>query len=147
MPIAVKDLSKSSTKWAERASGASTEFAENAAANAETWARNTQAAEGNYRQAISGGNVAARFARGVAKAASGGKFARKIRAVGQSRYSEGVSQGKEDWRIGFEPFQQAIAGVSLPARKPRGDAGNIERVKAVTTTLNAKRLAVLASGG
>ena len=147
MAIAVKDLSKSSEKWGSRASSASSEFAEQAAANAETWARNTQASEGNYRQAISGGNVAARFARGVAKAASQGKFAKKIRAVGQSRYSEGVSQGKEDWRIGFEPYQQAIAGVALPARKPRGDAGNLERVKAITTTLNAKRLAVLASGG
>jgi len=147
MAIVVKDLGKSSQKWGDRASSAATEFAENAAASADIWGRNTQAAEGNYRQAISGSNVAARFARGVGKAASSGKFARKIRAVGQSRFSEGVSAGKEDWRAGFEPYQQALANVSLPARKPRGDAGNLERVKAITTTLNAKRLAVLATGG
>ena len=147
MTIVVKDLAKSSQKWGDRAASAATEFATNAAAAADIWGRNTQAAEGNYRQAISTGNVAIRFARGVGKAAAAGKFANKIRAVGQGRYSEGVSAGKGDWQTGFEPYQQALANVTLPARKPRGDVGNLDRVKAVTSTLNAKRLAVLATGG
>lgn len=147
MGLLVKDLAVSSTKWSERASGAADEYAKNASASQDTWGRNTQAAEANYRAGISAGNIGTRFARGVAKALAAGKYSRKIDAVGGSRFSSGVQGASQDWSTGFAPYHTALQGISLPARRPRGDAANIQRVAAIASTLHARRLAMLGSGG
>ena len=143
MAIKVKDLAVSGVKWGERAAGASGEYATNAAAAESEWGRATQAAESNYRAGISQANIGTRFARGVAKALSAGRFSKKINAVGASRFSAGVTGATDDWATGFGPYHAALQAVALPPRRPRGDAANIARVSAVTTTLHAKRLALL----
>ena len=146
MGLDVKDLSTSAQKWSNRASGAASEFAERAQGAAELWGRNTAAAQDNYRQAVTAGNIAARFARGVQKAAASGKFARKLAAVGAGRYSEGVGVAQADWSAGFEPYHGVLRTITLPSRAPRGDVRNYERVKTIGTALNAKRLAGLGGG-
>jgi len=143
--IRVKDLSQSANKWAANAGNAAAEFAQNAQAAAETWAANTAAAANNYHQAVSASAVKDRFRRGVQRAGAA-KFSRKIAAVAQSRYSTGVSEGLDDWRTGFEPYASTLAGLTLPARRPRGDVANLQRVAAVASALNARRLALLGSG-
>lgn len=145
MPQAVKDLATSGVKWSSRASSASTEFETNALAAADKWAKNAQAAMDNYRAGISAANIATRFARGVQQAATANKFARKLAAVGSSRYSTGVQGAAQDWQTGFGPYHSVLQAVALPPRKPRGDAGNYERVKAVGQALNARRIAMLGS--
>ena len=72
---AVKDLTSAAQKWSRNAGAAATEFAANAQGAADKWGRNTQASGGNFRQAISAGNIQAKFERGVSKAAQLGKFA------------------------------------------------------------------------
>ena len=147
MAITVKDLTASSAKWSERASSASDEYAKNAVASQDAWGRNTQASEANYRAGISQANIGTRFARGVARALAAGKYARKIEAVGGSRFATGVQGAGGDWSTGFGPYHTALQGISLPARRPRGDAANIQRVAAIASTLHARRLALLGSGG
>ena len=147
MPIEVRDLARSSEKWSARASGAASEFAERAQSAADKWGRNTAAAQDNFRQAITQANIASRFARGVQRAATSGKFARKLAAVGAGRYSEGVGVAQADWSAGFEPYHGVLRTLTLPPRAPRGDVRNYERVKAIGTALNAKRLAQLGGGG
>jgi hypothetical protein len=140
---AVKDLTSAAQKWSRNAGAAATEFAANAQGAADKWGRNTQASGGNFRQAISAGNIQAKFERGVSKAAQLGKFARKLASVGAGRYSEGVGGAQQDWSTGFEPYHGVLQTISLPPRAPRGDARNYERVKAVGQALNAKRIAGL----
>lgn len=147
MAIQVKDLTVSSGKWSNRAAGAADEYAKNASAAQDVWGRNTQAAEANYRAGISVGNIGTRFARGVAKALASGKYAKKIDAVGGTRFSTGVQGAQDEWSAGFAPYHTALQGISLPARRPRGDAANIQRVAAIASTLHARRLAMLGSGG
>lgn len=147
MALSVKDLAASAGKWATRASGASSEFQTAAVAAADKWARNAQSAQSNFRQGIAAGNIDVRFARGIARAAQLNKFARKLQAYGSGRYSQGVSEAEGDWSSGFGPYHQVLTGLALPARKPRGDAGNYERVRAVGSALNAKRIAMLGAGG
>lgn len=139
----IKDLTSSAQKWSRNAGAASTEFAANAQANADKWGRNTQASGGNFRQAISAGNIQAKFERGVARAAQLGRFARKLAAVGAGRFAEGVGTAQQDWSTGFEPYHGVLQTVTLPPRAPRGDARNYERVKAIGSALNAKRIAGL----
>ena len=142
MAIRVKDLASSANKWNNNASSASAEYAANAVAAGAEWATNTAQAATTYGQAVTSGNIVERFRRGVQKAGAE-KYTRKIASLGAGRYSTGVADAQDDWEAGFQPYHQVISGLSLPARRPRGDAGNIDRVRAVTTALHARRIANL----
>ena len=146
MAIPVKPIDASTTKYADNAARAATEFAVNAEAAADEWARKTGAAVDTFGQAITAPGIKNRFRAGVAKAGAA-KFARKIRDVAKDRYGPGVTAGKDDYKAGAEPYYTTIAGLTLTARKPRGDPGNYDRVNQVGKALNAKRMAMLSSGG
>lgn len=142
MALKVPSASAAAEKLALRASAASGEYATGAKAAGETWVTNTQAAKGSFQQGISAGNIAERFARGVAKAGAA-KYVRKITDVGMGRFAAGVAAGKQDYLTNVEPFFATIAGLTLSARQPRGSAANIQRVSEVAMALNARRLAML----
>lgn len=149
MPLKVKPIEASTTKWSENAGRAAEAFAAEAEASADIWARNTAAAANTYGSAISAPGIKERFRRGVARAGAA-KFARKIRDVGRDRFAPGISAAVSDYKTGVEPYFSTLAALTLTARKPRGDPGNIRRVEEVTKALNAKRLALLgvtAGGG
>jgi len=144
--IKVKDISMSTTKWADKARGASAEFATEAEASAELWAGNTAKAADTFHQAITAANIKERFRRGVIRAGAA-KFARKIRDVGADRFATGVDAATEDYKAGAEPYFSTIAALTLSKRKPRGDPANYKRVEEIGKALNAKRLALLGAGG
>jgi len=146
MAITVKPIEASTTKWSENAGRAAAEFATNAEAAAETWARNTAGSADNFHMAVTAANVKERFRRGVVKAGAA-KFARKIRDVGRDRFGPGVAAAIADYKTGAEPYFSTIAGLTLSARKPRGDPANYQRVEQIGKALNAKRLALLGAGG
>ncbi|OGN97557.1 MAG: hypothetical protein A2Y89_06740 [Chloroflexi bacterium RBG_13_51_18] len=142
MPLNVKPIDASATKYADNASRAATEYAVNAAAGAEAWARQTAASADNYGQAIAASGIKNRFRSGVVKAGAA-KYARKINDVGKDRYGPGVSAGKDDYKSGSEPYFSTLASLSLSARKPKGDPANYKRVEEVGKALNSKKLALL----
>jgi len=144
--IKVKPMDASAEKWRENAGRASEAYAAEAEASSEEWARKTGAAADTYGQAVSAAGIKERFRRGVAKAGAA-KYARKIRDVAQSRFAPGVAAAEADYKAGAEPYLSTIAGLTLSARKPRGDPSNYRRVEEVGKALNAKRLAMLGSGG
>ncbi len=144
--LTVKPIDASSTKWGDNASRAAGEFAANAAAAAESWARQTAAAADNFGQAVSAAGMKNRFRDGVVKAGAA-KFARKINDVAKDRFGPGVNAAKDDYKSGAEPYFSTLASLSLSARKPKGDPSNYKRVEEVGKALNAKRLAMLGSGG
>jgi len=144
--IKVKDAGASATKWTENAGRAAEAFATGAEAGAEDWARNTQAAADTFHQAITAPGIKERFRRGVQRAGAA-KFARKIRDVARDRFAPGVAAATSDYQLGVEPYLATIAGLTLSARKPRGDPANYRRVEEIGKALNAKRLASLGSGG
>jgi len=144
--IKVKEIAASTTKWSENAGRAAGEFAANAEAAAELWAGNTGRAADTFHQAITAPNMKERFRRGVARAGAA-KFARKIREVGMDRFGPGVAAATTDYATGAEPYFSTIAAITLSPRKPRGDPANYSRVQEIGKALNAKRLALLGSGG
>jgi hypothetical protein len=87
-----------------------------------------------------------RFRAGVVRAGAA-KFARKVKALIPARYAGGVSEGKDDYKAGAEPYFSTLASLSLSARKPKGDPANYKRVEEVGKALNSKRLAMLGGGG
>jgi len=144
--IKVKPIEASATKWSENAGRAALEFAERAEAGAEDWARNTAAAADTFFQAVTAAGIKERFRRGVSRAGAA-KFARKIRDVARDRFAPGVAAAQSDYQTGVEPYFSTLAGITLSARKPRGDPANYRRVEEVGKALNAKRLALLGGGG
>lgn len=140
--IRVKSVEASAKKWADNAGRAGTEMADGAVAAADDWQRNTAAGADNYHMAVSAASTKERFRRGVIKAGAN-KFIRKIQAVAASRFTEGVGAATDDYKTGVEPFLSTIAGLTLSARKPKGDPANYRRVEEVGKALNAKKIALL----
>lgn len=144
--IKVKSAESSAVKWSENAGRAAGTYATEAEAAAEAWARNTGQAADTYKMAVQAAGISERFRRGVAKSGAA-KYARKIRDVAVERFAPGVAAAQTDYQTGAEPYLQTISGLTLSPRKPRGDPANYRRVEEVGKALNAKRLAMLGSGG
>lgn len=145
MAIKVKDITKSTAKWAENAARAAAEYTEQAAAAAELWA--TEAARGadNFFSAVTAAGIKERFRAGVVRAGAS-KFRRKILDVGGGRFGPGVAAATDDYKTDVSPFFETIAALTLSARKPRGDPANYIRSQEVGKALHAKRLALLGAG-
>ena len=146
MAIDVKSLAETQRKWGEVTPARSQEYGVNAAAAGSRWEQATLGAAANYGAAVRAGNIEARQSAGVRRAGAA-KYSRKIRDVGAGRFGSGVAAAVTDFGAAVSPYLQAIAGVDLPPRRPRGDPGNYQRVNAVGTTLLQRRLAAVSAGG
>jgi len=146
MALKVKPIDASTSKWSENAGRAGAEMAANAEASADLWASKTAASAENFHQAITAVGIKERFRKGVQRAGAA-KFARKIRELAATRFSQGVGAAIDDYKAGAQPYFDTLAGLTLDARKPRGDPANLRRVEQVAKALNAKRLAMLGGGG
>jgi len=143
--IKVKSAAEVAAKWAEQTPGRSAYYESGVKGAGSDWEANTKAAAPNFKAAVSAGNIDKMFLGGVAKAGAA-KYTRKAVDVGVGRFSSGVTAGKVDYQSGIEPMLATIAGISLPARAPRGAEANLARVRAISTALHAKRLAERAAG-
>lgn len=135
----VKDVSRSAAKWATNAGAASGSYADGISNPRNDWQQATTAAHENYKQAVTKAAGNGSFARGVAKAGSA-KWQAGAMSKGTARYSQGVAVAQPDYATGVEPYLRVIESVSLPARKPKGDPSNIQRVAAIATALNAAKM-------
>jgi hypothetical protein len=146
MAIKVKSAADVAAKWAEQTPGRSAYYESGVKGAGSDWETNTKASAANFKAAVSAGNIDKMFLGGVAKAGAA-KYTRKAVEVGVGRFSSGVTAGKVDYQSGIEPMLATIAGLTLPARAPRGSESNLARVRAVAVALHAKRLAERAAGG
>jgi len=101
--------------------------------------------------------AAAAYAQGVQEAIADGRFEGRVRAVGTrkwqektlqkgpTRWAQGVSVSGADFAAGFDPYRDEIERIVLPARGPKGDPRNLERVRIIAEALHA--LKVRLAGG
>ena len=146
MPIKVRSAAEIAEKYAAVTPGRQSYYEAGVEGAGDDWARNTQAAAPNFKAAVMAGDIDKRFSGGVRRAGAE-KYNRKVAAVGGSRYSSGVIAGVEDYQRGIEPYLQVLAGLTLPARAPRGSDANDARFVAVRKALAAKRVALKVAGG
>ena len=139
MAIALKPMEQIADKYAKRAQAASPEYAAGVAAPRKDWAAATGAAESAYEQGVQEAIARDGFGKGVRKAGNA-KWQHRSTTLGAQRYPTGVAAAKPDYLAGFAPYAQVLTSVSLPAKGPRGAAGNLERVRAVADALHAKRV-------
>ena len=146
MAIKTKSPAEVAAKWGEVTPGRSRFYEANAGAAGEDWARNTEAAAAAFAAAVTSGNIKQMFSGGVRRAGAA-KYTRKVKDVGVSRFGQGVGAAVQDMAAGIEPFLTTIAGLTLPARAPRGSEANLERVRVIAQALTKKRLALRSAGG
>ena len=145
MPTKIASASEIAAKWAEVTPGRQKYYETATPAAASDWERETKAAAATFQAAVTAGDIGRRFSGGVGKAGAA-KFARKVTEVGVGRFGPGVRAAQSDMSSGFDPFVATIASVSPPARGPRGDPGNLDRVRAYAEALSKKRLSLIGAG-
>lgn len=138
---AIKDISKISEKWARVAGAAGNEYAEGVANPKKDWAVETANAEKAYEQGIQKSLASKSFGKGVKKAGTA-KWQENAIEKGPIRYQQGVGLAQDAYETGFAPFAQTIANTKLPARGPKGDPSNINRVAVMAKALHDKKLAL-----
>ncbi len=135
----VRPIDTIARKWQENASAAAGRYEEGVRDPLNDWATNTRAAASAWQAGVQGAIARGAFAAGVSRAGTA-KWQAKALAKGPRRFSEGVSVSAEDYRSGFEPYRAVIEGTTLPARGPKGDPRNIERVAAIARALHEAKL-------
>ena len=121
-------------KWNRRATAAGPDYQAGIQAPRVPWSQGAIAASPAWNQAVTNAASKDLFAKGVAKAGDA-KWLNKALSLGARRYPEGVTAAKDDYKNNFASFYDALGKVALPARAPRGDPRNLERVKAIVQTM------------
>jgi len=144
--LLVKPLENTVSKWVEEAPRRATYYEKYAVPAGDRWAEKAAAAAGTYKAAVAAPDIDKRFAGGI-KRVGAEKYTRKVKDVGVARFGPGITAARPDYEKGIGPYLDELAKIEVPERKPRGDPGNLERVKAIFDALHKKRLAILAAGG
>ena len=142
--ISVKSAADIATKWAEVTPGKAGYYEAEATVAGAKWEEGAVNAGGTYKAGISVAGIEKRFVGGV-KRAGAAKFNRKVKDVGVSRYSPGVTAAKADMEAGIADYVGVLEGLEIPDRGPRGSPQNYAIVEKVGSALHKKRLAVLAA--
>ncbi len=135
----IKPLADIAEKYQRRASGAGADYVKGAVrAGPQKFEGNTLSASGTWADGVTQAIGRNAFAQGVS--GSGAEWLEKINKLGQSRYTQGVGDAGPRFQRGFGPFAQVIQSVTLPAKFPRGDERNYERVRAIGSALHNARV-------
>lgn len=143
--IKVVPANEAAEKWSAGAKARANYYKKNTASSAQDWENNTKAAQSVFQAAVTAGDIGRRFGGGVSRAGAA-KFSRKVTAVGEARFSSGIDAALTDYQAGIAPFLQAMTGVDLGVKAPRGDTANQQRSIKVQELLHRTRLALLGAG-
>ena len=131
---AIKTIEQASDKWVRRSSVAGPDYQAGVTNPKRSWAEASGAAEESYKLGVTQAAQQGRYLKGV-KAAGDSKWRENAIKKGPGRFAEGVSLSKDQWAKGFAPYHAAIGALALPARGPKGDPKNLQRVVAVANAL------------
>jgi hypothetical protein len=143
--IKVTPAAEAARKWTDVTPGRQSYYESGVKGAGQDWENGAMAAKQAYKSAVSAANIDQMFAGGVKKAGQA-KYVAKASTLGAARFSQGVQAAGADFQSGVEPYLTEIAGITLPARGPRGSTGNLARVTEIATKLNKKRLQLRAAG-
>lgn len=132
--LQVKDAATVAKKWSQRAGAAGADYAAGVNGTTKDWAQDTAAAAPSWAAGVQAAAANGSFAKGV-NAAGTAKWKQKAANVGAARYPQGVAAAQPFYQTGIQAVLATLSAITLPARGPKGDPSNIERVRIVTTAL------------
>jgi len=133
--VAIKPLGDIAKKWADVTPGRSAFYEAGIRSPKTSWAQAAAAAEANQASGSQAAITRKAYAAGVRKAGDE-KWQRKALAVGPGRFAEGARVAQPDFESGFGKFHSAIGATALPARGPKGDPRNYQRVQVLGDALH-----------
>lgn len=131
----IKDLSRIASKWTTVTPQRQNEYVDGVNNPRADWASQTQAASGRYASGVQAAITNKSFDKGVQKAGTA-KWQKNATEKGPQRWAQGVQLGVDNYQKGFAPYAQVISNTTLPARGPKGDPANINRVAVMAKALN-----------
>ena len=135
----IKSLDQISAKWARVSQGSQQSYEDGVKSPRASWAQNTAAAEGNYEKGVQASIARKSFGKGVKKAGDD-KWQKNTLEKGPARWSQGIGLAQNAYQEGFSPYASVISATTLPARGPKGDPANIQRVAVMAKALHDKKL-------
>ena len=139
MAIRIKDTGTLAKKFTRNAGAAAGDYKDSVAQAGSDWETNTKAGASNYAAGVQQAISDDRFSKGVANAGAA-KFVARASTLGAQRYPSGVGAAEGDWAKGAQPYLDALKGIDLPPRRPKGDPGNQARANAVAMRLRALKV-------
>jgi hypothetical protein len=136
--IRMRDIGSLSKKFVTRAGQASGDYAEGVKGSGGDWEQKTRGAAGTWKQAVTEAAGTDRFERGVSEAGAQ-KYQSRASTLGAQRYAPGIQASEGEWARGFAPYHQALQGMELGPRGPRGSPANYQISNAVAARLAAIR--------
>jgi hypothetical protein len=130
----IKDVAAIQEKWARVTPQRTDDYKIGVSSPRRDWQKEAVAAKETHKAAMAAAAAADAYAKGVAKAGTS-RWQQRALAKGPARFAEGVLVGASDYGQGFAPYQQVIKATALPARFPRGDPRNIQRVATIAAAL------------
>lgn len=136
MSIRIKDVASLSNKFVARAGAAGGDYMDGVKAAGQDWETGAAAGEENFAAGVQQAIADKRFGKGI-RASGAAHYVKRASELGAQRYPSGVQAAKDDWAAGSTPYLQALSGMDLPPRRPKGDPGNMARAQAVAARLRA----------
>lgn len=128
--IKIKPIDQIVSRWVEGVRGATAAYQFGVSNPQRDWADATIAGASAWFQGLQEAHAAGRFEGGVRKAGSV-KWKNKTLTKGVQMWPVAVAAAEGDYRVGFQPFREAIANATLPPRYATRDPRNLERVAAI----------------
>jgi len=125
----IKSLSAIREKWNRVTPGRSEDYKLGIKNPRRDWEASTLAGETNWKTGVDQAAAKGLFPKGV-KAAGTEKWKDHSLKKGPTRFIEGVGYAGPDFEKGYDPYHAAYERLTLPARWPRRDPRNLERVRA-----------------
>jgi hypothetical protein len=102
------------------------------------WAAAAVAAAPVQAAAVQAAIARGAYAQGIRKAGDA-KWQSKAAGKGAARFGPGVAEAESDYASAVAPYLNAINALTLPARGPKGDPRNLERVRVINQALHQLR--------
>jgi hypothetical protein len=137
----IKSIDKIAGKWSAVTPSRQGDYTDGVQNPRTDWAAATQAANGRYKSGVQAAIGRDSFSKGVA-AAGTQKWKDGATRKGAGRWAQGVADGAENYKKGFQPYADVIANTTLPPRAEKGNPSNIQRVAVMAKALNDKKNAL-----
>ncbi|MBA7475196.1 hypothetical protein ES707_10562 [subsurface metagenome] len=128
--VKIKPIDQIVNRWVAGVRGATAAYQFGVSNPSRDWADATIAGASAWFQGIQAAHAAGRFEGGVRNAGSV-KWKNKTLTKGVQMWPVAVAAAEGDYRVGYAPFREAIASMTLPPRYATRDPRNLERVAAI----------------
>jgi hypothetical protein len=109
------------------------------------WAKATCEAGDTYKAGVDAAHKEDLFVNGVKKTSQSG-YLTKTLLKGPTRFAQGVGDAGDAFAEGYKPYHTHFPSILMPAKFPKGDPRNIDRVAAVSAAMGMVKMNMAGTG-